>query len=53
MYANVIKLDVQGAEIEIIRSSPRAVNYADAAEMEVCFSHLYEGQSDLSDLMRP
>lgn len=51
VYANIIKLDVQGAEMEIIRSSPKAVNYADAVAMEVCFSRLYEGQSDLSDLI--
>ena len=41
---DVIKLDIQGAELEVLKGSTTAINNVLAAEIEVEFHHLYEGQ---------
>jgi FkbM family methyltransferase len=45
-----MKLDIQGAELDVLRSSPRALESIRALEVEVSFKPLYRGQPLFADV---
>lgn len=45
-----IKLDIQGAELDVLRSSPQALESVRALEVEVEFQSLYRGQPLFADV---
>jgi hypothetical protein len=47
---DLLKLDVQGAELQILQGGTRTLGHAKAIIAEVSFVELYEGQSSFSDL---
>jgi FkbM family methyltransferase len=44
----LVKLDVQGAELDVLAGMTKALAVADAVLVEVSFAHLYDGQADPS-----
>ncbi|MEO3761529.1 FkbM family methyltransferase [Mycobacterium sp. B14F4] len=44
----LVKLDVQGTELDVLAGMPKLLSAADAVLVEVSFEPLYEGQSDPS-----
>ncbi|MDA9345642.1 FkbM family methyltransferase [bacterium] len=48
--ADIIKIDVQGAELEILRHAKYTLLEACAVELEVCFESLYRDQAEFSKL---
>ena len=46
----LIKIDVQGAEAQVLRGGPRLLNRADAVIAEVGYLALYDGQATIGDI---
>jgi FkbM family methyltransferase len=44
----LVKLDVQGAELDVLTGMTKVLAVADAVLVEVSFAHLYDGQADPS-----
>lgn len=47
----LVKIDVQGAELDVLQGMPRTLGLADAVLVEVSFAQLYEGQADPSTVV--
>lgn len=50
IVADIIKIDVQGVELEILEHSIETLKYTYAVELEVWFARKYEDQSRLEDI---
>lgn len=50
--ADLIKIDVQGAEVEVLKNGVRALSAATAIHIEVSFVELYHGQPMFADVDR-
>ena len=49
-FASLIKLDVQGFELAVLRGAGRCLDNASAVLAEVCFREYYEGQCLFHDI---
>ena len=49
---DLLKLDLQGGELAVLRSGPRALERVLAVQLEMGFLELYEGQPSAADLDR-
>lgn len=45
-----LKIDVQGAELDVLAGAPQLISQACVIESEVCFVELYEGQALFADI---
>ncbi len=50
IQAEIIKIDVQGAELEILQNAVTALSFAHAVELEVWFSRKYRNQARIDEL---
>jgi FkbM family methyltransferase len=48
---NFLKLDLQGAELEALRGAPQTLDAAQAVEVELSMTTLYEGQALMPDVL--
>ena len=50
--ADLLKMDVQGAEVDVLRGATRSLKAVTIVQSEVCFVDLYEGQCLFADIDR-